>query len=247
MTTAAIEDRREWMAACNVQRRLMGRVAPAGPALDYSAGCRQADEVGGDCYDFVPLPDGRLAVAVGDASGKGLPAALMISGVQASLRTAALFDASDGAAVIGAVNRHVYSTSLSDRYATLFYAIIDRVSRVMRYVNAGHTPPLLLRRDGAAEWLESGGAPVGMFEDWSYEEGRIELRPGDVIVACTDGITEAENATGEMWGLDGLQRAATANYGRTADEMVAAVFDAMNRFTGGRQSDDATVVALRIV
>ncbi len=143
----------------------MQHLCPAIDTLDYSARCRQAQELGGDCYDFVPLPKNRLALAVGDASGKGLAAALMISNVQSSLRTAALLTGNDRAAVLGAVNRQVHASSLAERYATLFYGVFDGATRTLRYVNAGHNPPMVIRRDGSVVWLETGGAPVGMFPD----------------------------------------------------------------------------------
>jgi len=235
-----------WAMACDVQQRFMQPPAAALDMLDYSARCRQSEEVGGDCYDFVPLEDGRLAIAVGDASGKGLAAALMISNVQASLRTAALFNGSDGAATLGTVNRHVYATSLIDRYATLFYGVFDETAGSLRYVNAGHTPPIVIRRDGSVERLEAGGAPVGMFADWPYEEGTVRLHSGDLVVAYTDGVVEAENPLGEAWGVEGLLRVATDHRGRCADDLVQAIFKAMDKFTRGRQSDDATVVALRV-
>jgi len=158
---AAIEDRGELATARQVQQRFMTPVRLASGTVDCGAMCRQAHTLGGDSFDFVPLPDGRLALAVGDASGKGLPAALMIATVQSSVRTAALFAANDGAAMLRAVNRHVYDTSLVDRYATFFYGVLDAAGRTMRYVNAGHVPPMVLRRDGSVDWLETGGAAPG--------------------------------------------------------------------------------------
>ena len=241
-----IEDRREWATACDVQQRFMRPPAPAMDAIDYSAKCRQAHELGGDCYDFVPLADGRLALVVGDASGKGIAAALMISNVQSSLRTAALFTGNDGAAMLRAINQHVYATSLTDRYATLFYAVLDEPARTLRYVNAGHNPPIVMRRDGSIDWLETGGAPVGMFPDWPFEEGAVQLNSGDLVVAYTDGVIEAENPFGELWGVEGLRRAAADNHGRSADDMVDAIFESMDEFSHGCQIDDATVVVLRV-
>lgn len=241
-----MEDRREWAMACDVQRRFMRHPAPAIDAVDYSARCRPAYALGGDCYDFVPLSDNRLALTVGDASGKGLAAALMISNVQSSLRTAAQFIGNDGAAMLGAINRHVYATSLTDRYATLFYGVIDGEARTLRYVNAGHNPPVVLRRDGSIDWLEDGGAPVGIFPDWTYEEGTVHLSSGDVVLAYTDGVIEAESPSGEMWGVEGLQRAAAENRARSADDMVHTIFKSMDEFSHGRQTDDATVVVLRV-
>ncbi len=236
----------EWIAACEVQQRFMQRLGPLTGTLDCSAGCRQVHELGGDFYDFVPLPDHRIAVAVGDASGKGLAAALMISNVQSSLRTAALLAGDDGAAVLEAVNRQVHGSSLADRYATLFYGVFDRDTRILRYVNAGHHPPMVFRRDDSIVWLETGGAPVGMFPDWMYQEGAVQLHSGDLLLACTDGIIEAVNAAGEEWGLEGLQRAASESGAKCADEVVRAVFSSIEEFTRGLQADDATVVVLRV-
>ncbi len=246
-----MEISREWTAACEVQRRFMeclgpGRVDSIDDILDVSARCRQVRELGGDFYDFVPFPDRRLALAVGDASGKGLAAALMISNVQSSLRTAALLTGNNGAAAIEAVNRQVYGSSLAERYATLFYGVFDGSTRVLRYVNAGHHPPMVIRRDGSVTWLESGGAPVGMFPDWIYEEGTVQLYPGEMVLACTDGVTEAANPSGEEWGVDRLRRAASECGTKCADEIVQTVFSSMDRFSRGRQTDDATVVVLRV-
>jgi sigma-B regulation protein RsbU (phosphoserine phosphatase) len=241
-----MEDRREWAAACDVQQRFMQHPVPAIDFLDYSARCRQVHELGGDCYDFVPLADGCMALAVGDASGKGLAAALMISNVQSSLRTAALFSGDDPAAVLRAVNRQVHASSFADRYATLFYGVFDGTARTLRYVNAGHNPPVVMRRDGSIHWLEAGGAPVGMFSAWPYEEGVVQVNSGDLILAYTDGVIEAVNSFGEEWGLEGLRRAAGESHARSADDMVQAIFASLDEFTGGRQTDDATVVVLRV-
>ena len=236
----------DWVTASCVQRRFMQRPDQPCGALDYSARCRQVLELGGDCYDFVPLADDRLAFTVGDASGKGVSAALMISSVQSSLRTALAFSGCDLATVLRLVNRQVYASSLADRYATLFYGIFDRRTRTLRYVNAGQNPPMILRRDGSIEWLETGGAPAGMFPDWSYEEGAVQLNAGDLLLACTDGVIEAVNPDGNEWGVDGLRNAAAASDARCAEDVVDAIFAGMDEFSNGRQTDDATVLALRI-
>jgi len=242
----ATEDRSEWATAYDVQQRFMRHLVPAINILDYSARCRQVHELGGDCFDFLSLGENRLAIVVGDASGKGLAAALMISNVQSSLRTAALFTGNDRAAALEAVNRQVYATSLADRYATLFYGVFDGTAQTLRYVNAGHNPPLVIRRDSSIAWLESGGAPVGMFQDWIYEEATIELSPGDLVLAYTDGVTEATNPLGEEWGVEGLRRVAAKNRAGSAEDVVNAIFKSMDEFTNGRQTDDATIVVLRV-
>ncbi|HLN02383.1 MAG TPA: PP2C family protein-serine/threonine phosphatase [Bryobacteraceae bacterium] len=237
----------EWAIACEVQQRFMQRLGPEIDTLDYSAQCRQAHELGGDCYNFVPLTDNRLALAIGDASGKGLAGALMISNVQSSLRTAASFTGDDAAEVIAAVNRQVYATSLDDRYATLFYGVFDGATSTLRYVNAGHNPPMVIRRDRSIVYLEAGGAPVGMFPHWTYEEAAVQLNPGDLVVAYTDGVIEAVNPAGKEWGVEGVRKAVAESGSQCADGIVHAIFTSMDEFSRGRQTDDATVVVLRVV
>ncbi len=233
--------------ACEVQRRFLRYDAPEFKSLHYSAECRQLGEVGGDCYDFIPLPNHQLAMAIGDASGKGLAAALMIASVQSSLRTAATLTGGDVRAVVAAVNRQAHASSVAGRYATLFYGVLDNRTRTLQYVNAGHNPPVVIRRDGSVLWLETGGVPVGMFRDYVYAEGAVQLEPGDVVVAYTDGVTEALNSSGEEWGVEGFQRSATKNRGETAEQVVSAIFEAMEEYANGCQTDDATVAVLRVL
>jgi phosphoserine phosphatase RsbU/P len=236
----------DWVIASNVQQRFMQGLDPEIDSLDYSAQCRQVRELGGDCYDFVPLPDNRLALTVGDASGKSVAAALMISNVQSSLRTAALFTGNDGAAAMRAVNRQAYASSSADRYATLFYGIFDGTTRTLRYVNAGHNPPMVIRPDGSVSWLETGGAPVGMFPDSKYKEGAVQLHPGDVLIAYTDGVTEAVNPAGEEWGVEGLRKVVAESAAQCADDLVQAILASMDEFSQGHQIDDATVAVVRV-
>ena len=241
----------EWTAACAVQQRFMGcfgrlSLDSTSDILDMSARCRQVGKLGGDFYDFVAHPGGRVGLAIGDASGKGLAAALMISNVQSSLRTAAQFTGNNGATAIQAVNRQVYGSSLAERYATLFYGVFEPETRILRYVNAGHPSPMVIRADGSVTWLETGGAPVGMFPDWGYEEGIVELQPGDTLLACTDGVLEALDPVGQDWGVEGLRMAASDSGTKCAVEMVDAIFSSLNEFSQGRQTDDATVVVLRV-
>jgi sigma-B regulation protein RsbU (phosphoserine phosphatase) len=240
----------DWAIACDVQQRFMqgpGRNAGSG---HYSARSRQVRALGGDCYDFMPLTDDRLALVVGDASGKGLAAALMIASVQASLRTAALFKGNDLATLLKVVNFQAYASSLADRYATVFYGIFDSATRTLRYVNAGHNPPAVLREDGSVRWLEPSGAPVGMFPDSNYEESVLQLDPGDLVIAYTDGVIEAANQSGEEWGVQGLLQAAATwepQRSRGAEDLVQWIFDSMDEFSMGCQTDDATLAVLRVV
>jgi len=240
----------DWVLACDVQQRFMQGLGRTSATVDLSAQCRQVRALGGDCYDFMPLTDDRLALVVGDASGKGVAAALMIASVQSSLRTAALFTGENLATLLKIVNLQAYASSLADRYATVFYGIFDRATRTLRYVNAGHTPPVVLRRNGSIDMLETGGAPVGMFPDSSYEEGAAELDPGDVVITYTDGVIEAANQSGEEWGVQGLLKA-TAVWSRqgaeNAEHLVRSIFNSMDDFSGGCQTDDATLAVLRVL
>ena len=252
MTTddVVVDVSQDWVLACDVQQRFMQGLGRINDSVDYSAQCRQVRALGGDCYDFMTLTDDRLALVVGDASGKGVAGALMIASVQSSLRTAALFTGNDLAALLKVVNLQAYASSLSDRYATVFYGVFDRATRTLQYVNAGHTPPVVLRRNRSIETLETGGAPVGMFPDSNYEEGVVQLDPGDVVITYTDGVIEAANQSGEEWGVQGLLKAATAwaRQGRkNAEHLVRSIFNSMDDFSKGCQTDDATLAVLRVL
>jgi len=236
---------RDWAIACDVQRRFMHEIDRPLETFEFSGRCRQMLELGGDCYDFAPLQDDQLAVSVGDASGKSVAAALMISNVQSSLRTVMAFGETDPAAALRIVNRQVYASSLPGCYATLFYGILEGPTRTLRYVNAGHNPPVVIRQDGSVAWLETGGAPLGMFGDANYQEGRLRLDPRDLVVAYTDGVIEAVNSAGEEWGVEGLLRVAFQNRTQCADDIVHAIFTSMDKYSPGRQTDDATVVVAR--
>lgn len=244
--TVVVDVSQDWASACDVQQGFMNCKAPTLDTLSYGARCRQLRALGGDSYDFVPLPGNRLAFAIGDASGKSLPAALMIANVQSSLRTAAFFAGNDPAAVLDTVNHHVHSTCLSDRFATLFYGVFDAATRTLRYANGGHNPPLVVRRDGSVVWLDTAGLPLGLFPDSAYEEGTLRLHPGDTVIAYTDGVIEAVNQSGEEWGIEGIRKAAVEGKAKDANELVDAIFASLDEFSRGRQADDATIIAARV-
>jgi phosphoserine phosphatase RsbU/P len=239
----------DWILACDVQQGFMQAPRTASDSLDYSARCRQVRALGGDCYNFIPFENNRLALVVGDASGKGLAAALMIANVQSSLGTAALFTGDDLVALLQVVNRQAYASSSDDRYATLFYGVFDEPTRTLRYVNAGHNPPVVIRRDGSMHWLETGGAPVGLFADSEYREGIVKLETGDLLIAFTDGIIEAANQDGEEWGVRGLLKAVACAVQPSQDtgDLVKRIFHSMDEFSNGHQNDDATLAVVRVI
>jgi sigma-B regulation protein RsbU (phosphoserine phosphatase) len=147
--SVVVDVSQDWVAACDLQERFMEIPCVETQRLTYHARCRQMRALGGDCFHFVPLPGRRVALAVADACGKGLPAALIIANVQSSLHTAALFAPEDPAAVVTAVNRQLHACSPVERYATLFYGLFDEHARTLHCVNAGHNPAVVIRRGGA--------------------------------------------------------------------------------------------------
>lgn len=249
MTTdeMVVDVSQDWLQACSVQERFMRGPAPNHCRMDYAASCRQMRALGGDCYDFSCQPDGRLGMLVGDASGKGVAAALMMASVQASLRTASVFTGEDLAALLRVVNAQACASSLADRYATLFYGVLDRAARTLRYVNAGHNPPAVLHRDGSVDWLEPTGAPVGLFPDAILQEREVRLQPGDRVLAYTDGVVEAASPSGEEWGVEGLLNAVRGLETEPAGTLVQSILGAMDDFSRGIQTDDATVAVLRVL
>jgi sigma-B regulation protein RsbU (phosphoserine phosphatase) len=232
----------DWMAACGLQERFMEIRCARAQRLTCNARCRQMRALGGDCFHFVPLPGRRVGLAVADASGKGLPAALIAANVQSSLRTAALFAPEDPAAVVSAVNRQLHACSPVDRYATLFYGVFNENTRTLHYVNAGHNPAVVIHRGGAVAWLKACALPAGLFAETVYEAQAVQLYPGDLIVVYTDGFVEATNAAGEEWGVDGLLAAVKRCGTRQPEGIVEAAFAALDEFSGDNQTDDATVL-----
>ena len=237
---------REVEIAREVQERLFPQKLPIIQGLDFAGHCRPALGVGGDYYDFLALPKGNLGVAIGDVSGKGIAAALMMASLQASLRSEATRAPENLAAAVGNINRLVYEASASNRYATFFYGQYDPIQGRFEYVNAGHNPPILLHRGDGVTRLEPGGTVVGLLENAPYEQGSVSLRPGDVLVAFTDGISEAMNLADEEWGEERLLDAIRGCKGESAQKLLDCLFDAATRFAGAApQHDDMTLVVLR--
>jgi serine phosphatase RsbU (regulator of sigma subunit) len=205
-----------------------------------------AREVGGDFFNYFALDSGLVALLVGDVSGKGVGAALLMANIQASLRTR--FALGQGlSAIAEAIDLDIEANSPGPVYATLFIAIFDPATRRMRYVNAGHNPQFVLRGDGRLEKMSSTGLPVGMLAGHGYKELAVQLAPGDLLFFYTDGCVEMENERDEMFGSERLEALVAASTQRSADEVLATVESAIATFRGGRDLfDDATMMAVRV-
>ena len=240
---------REMEIAREVQQRLFPQDLPAVAGLEYCGACRPALGVGGDYYDFFTLPDGKLGVAIGDVSGRGISAALTMASLQASLRIQTMSPVEDLASIVARANRLIYDASSADRYATLFFAIYNPSTRILKYVNAGHIPPVITSasRPDCVVRLESGGTVVGLFSDVPYEQGEKQLETGDTIFAFTDGLTETMNAAEEEWGEERLIKALLECGGSAPRQIMAKMIAGADRFAAGAQKhDDMTVVVLRV-
>jgi sigma-B regulation protein RsbU (phosphoserine phosphatase) len=241
---------RELEIAREVQQKLFPQRLPAIAGLDYCAECRPAREVGGDYYDFLELPGGKLGIAIGDISGKGIGAALMMANLEACLRGQAA-SARNLPDLIRRVNHMIYEASSANRYATFFYAEYDPQTRQIAYVNAGHNAPVVLRGSDAGcelfRW-EAGGAVVGILPEAEYQEGSFELRPGDLIVLYTDGVSESMNAQDEEWGEESLIACAETCYGLTAREVLDRLMSRAVAFAAAApQHDDMTLAVARVL
>jgi sigma-B regulation protein RsbU (phosphoserine phosphatase) len=239
-------NRRELEIAREVQEQLFPQTHPAVANLDYAGHCRPALGVGGDYYDFLALPGGLFGLAIGDVAGKGISAALLMASLQASLRGQTLNGTADLASLMGNVNRLIYDASLANRYATFFYSQYDPISRELAYVNAGHNAPMVFR-DQELLRLDQGGAVVGMLPTFPYEQATIRLRPGDLLVAFTDGISEAMDTADEEWGEERLIEAVRQRPDLSAAPLLQHLLAAADAFAlGAKQHDDMTMVVARV-
>jgi serine phosphatase RsbU (regulator of sigma subunit) len=205
-----------------------------------------AREVGGDFFNYFVLDSGFVALLVGDVSGKGVGAALLMANIQASLRTRFALG-QELSAIADAIDSDIEANSPGPVYATLFVAILDPATRRLRYVNAGHHPQFVLRTDGRLEKMSSTGLPVGLLAGHGYQELEVQLAAGDLLFFYTDGCVEMENGAGDMFGSERLEALVEASTRASADEVLATVEHAIATFRGGRdQFDDATMMAVRV-
>ena len=252
-TEAAQRERvnREIEIAREVQERLFPQQMPLLPGATVAGHCRPAQGVGGDYYDVFDLPDGRTGLAIGDVSGKGISAALLMASLRASLRGVTLDSPRDFANLMDKVNRLVFEASASNRYATFFFAAFDPATRKLDCVNAGHNPPILLRNgaDGGMQVvrLEADGPVVGLLPIAPYTEQSLIMMPGDLLLLYTDGISEAMTHDDEEWGEERLIESAAKVSELEAPEILRQIFKDADAFTAGApQHDDMTLLVLKL-
>jgi predicted permease len=241
--------RRDVAMAAAVQRRLLPPEPPRLAAIGLAAFTQPARSIGGDYYDFIELSGDRLGVAIADVAGKGVPAALLMSVVQASLRV--LTDGEIECAPLAAkMNRFLARSTAANSYATFFYAQIEPGAGRLRYVNAGHNPPLLARRTAAGvdiQELKEGGTVLGLFGHAGYDAAEVAILPGDVLIAFTDGVTEARNRDGDEFGEDRVHALLTECIGASADALAATLAERVRSFVAGAEPhDDVTFVIATI-
>jgi len=236
--------RQELTDSQEIQEALLPRELPAIPGVDVAVAWKPAEAVGGDYFDVIKFSDRHTAICVADVAGKGLPAALMMSNMQAVLKSCAS-EVVAPADLCSRVNSVICHNLVAHRFISSFYALIDTRLRRLSYTNAGHCPPMLLR-NGDCVRLREGGPVLGIFPDRIYSQDEIDLEHGDCLVLYTDGVTEALNSDGEEFGEQRLQELLTLGYGLHATELRDRVMSAVNDFTGGRTQDDATLMVLTL-
>jgi serine phosphatase RsbU (regulator of sigma subunit) len=231
--------------AAENQSVLLPSAGPPIPGYLVHATARASLTVGGDYYDFIELPEGRYAIAFGDVAGKGIPAALLMSSVQTGLRAFAELDLT-GEETVGRLNRLLCRSIPENRFVTLFYGVLDPVRHTLTYVNAGQTPPYLIRADGSSEPLKRSGFPVGLYESTSYSSGQVELPDGTLVLCYSDGVVEASSGQGEMFGVERLASIARAARNSAPKEIVAAIFENLEAYRGETpQEDDMTLLVVK--
>jgi sigma-B regulation protein RsbU (phosphoserine phosphatase) len=259
LTTRVVEQealRRDIALASDVQRRLLPEAPPRAGSVDFAAASVPARRIGGDYYDFVEVADGRMGIAIADVSGKGVAAALIMSIVQASLRIISSEGDVPPPRLVARLNEFVYRSTPSSKYVTFFYAQLDESRRQLRYVNAGHNAPYLFRAgrqstadsaSGEIEQLSVGGTVVGMFPEMGYEEATVELHPGDVLLAFTDGVPEAHNPESDEYGEERLQQLLRETAHLPADEISARISAEMKDWIrDAEQYDDLTFIVMKV-
>jgi len=228
-----------------VGEALLPRTIPEVPGLEIATTYQPVRALGGDYFDVLDLGAGKLGICIGDVVGKGVPAALLMSNVQATVRALAA-ESMPPSELVARLNRSVHRNTTPGKFATFCYCVVDRNARQITYTDAGHCAPILVRASGEVVRLDAGGAVLGVFPKWPYEQATVSIEPGDRLVLFTDGITEAANARDEEFGEERLAQLIAALRDRQAHELKNRILQTVSSFTAGRAQDDATLVVVAV-
>jgi len=239
------EQEREIAEARAIQEKLLPREIPQMPGYEIASAWQSARLVGGDYFDILPLDEKMLGICIADVAGKGMPAALLMSNLQAAVRGLSSLSLAPNL-LCSRLNSIVYRNTDSDRFITFFYAQLEGPLRRLTYVNAGHNAPFVVRSDGSHQRLREGGPVLGVFATRDFEMGSAQLSPGDRVILFTDGVTEACGVEGEEFGEARLLHLLEDHRALSADELQAKILDVVGEFSGGRWQDDATLLVLAV-
>jgi phosphoserine phosphatase RsbU/P len=228
-----------------IQQGLLPKMIPQQPGYEIAVAWQPAQSVGGDYYDVLAFDDGALGLCIADVAGKGLPAALLMSNLQAAVRGLAAPSLAPGA-LCQRLNSLVCHNTGNDRFITFFYAELDGPSRSLRYTNAGHNPPIVLHRDGSHDRLHEGGGVLGIFPQQAFSTGSTRLAAGDRVVLFTDGVTEAYDADGEEFGEARLLELLREHQSIPPSTLQEKILGAAGAFSRGHWHDDATLLVLAV-
>ena len=238
----------ELVLAAGVQQRLFPSDSMPVPELEYKGLCRPAKFVGGDYYDFQQLPNDSFVFTLGDVSGKGFPAAVLMASIHTLSRALLLHNPHDLALATTELNDALYRSSSADRYSTFFCGVLNSARNQLTYVNAGHIPPFIVGRNGSIERPAEGDLPVGLMPGVHYRQHTVPIAPGDHIVCVSDGIVEAQTENGELWDEARLEAVMLENLEAPAQQLAQTVLASVDEFAGhAEQFDDMTIIVLRIL
>lgn len=242
---AAAQYREEIRMASMIQAELLPSRPPAIAGYSMFGLSVPARQVGGDYFDFIEIGDGQWGIALGDVSGKGVPASLLMANLQATLRGQAL-QGRDCTTCVTWCNRLLFHSTAPEKFATLFYCVLDSREHTLRYCNAGHEPPLVFGAGHEPRGLGAGGVPTGLFEDFAYQGAETTIGAGEVLVLYSDGVTDMENETGEAFGLERLKELVTSHCDAGAELIAQRLVAAVRTHAGVAEPfDDLTVVVVR--
>lgn len=231
--------------AKQVQARLFPQIHPEAKTLEYAGICLQARQVGGDYFDFLDLGQHRLGLVIGDVSGKGIAAALLMANLQANLRSQCAGACLHPELFLQSVNRLFFENTVDSAYASLFFAEYDDDSRRLRYANCGHLSGLILHSDKTCKRLDSTGTLLGLFPSWEFSIAECELVPGDLLALYTDGVTEATNGDGREFGEEMLIEKLREHRSLSCDDLAKAVAKDVRKFSPCEQNDDITLIVAK--